>query len=1154
MLQKYLDELKKEFRFNENSVILHNALTSEDIYELSKESVKKNVKRNRPDMTYNYSVDHTIKFALQAVKDFKNCPEVSLESWCVHLMPAKSKFAIDSPADMYLDFQSKTHSTNEIKCSLFDFRLKKLSMSNTCSKDILNEQTNEQKNLLQQSMTINCLCGNIKGKPELFKRNARFESNFPSSSTVCSSLRNRTISLYLKQDFRTLISFFKKYFPDLSDESIQQHDLQSSVPCCKKAKINSSKIHEVVVTKNDLQNHFTVPINSDVNIDIFQQFCCGLVENGLFKIQSYSETGWLVCCMNDYGDTDASFKYNDFVYTARLPQEQGDYFYCSCSVFSTLINLKNCDQAVNEFVVSDLSGENCVTCLHCKFIKKIVIPTLRSGNVETKIDQFIAGALNYEGKDVIELSRFRDTHKFSVKIESEDMPSFVNFTFSQRINKYIVSCMNGKCRSLRGHKKVINNLCNSDVCKHIDVIKNHPELWEDLINDQYSVNLDIELDNETSEETDISNDSSFENCFDSNSGLWKFKCRSSHSPAKRDCKILKSNVLTRDRWNDDNLERLGDGSLKGPALYPDIPDNTCSCRAGWIKQENDVEFCENGLKCSDKIRHLTIFTQLAPVKCQIFDRKCYNSENPCKILWDEGKSLNVHVYSRDTAAGDEIGWEFVSMVINSGITFSSYCQLKTELYKLRNIDAKFMSPKVFVNWWFSWASSMNIDFRQPCDVCGFEPKRLCCDGTRVGVGFRHAKYEEINETETDSPIYPTLHRRMDRCFLKTMNGIDKQQMIANRKFLDYLARKELSEIDVNDTLEWNDMNLRLIALKSVLPLEVLTSFERFFSMSRPEKVAYARVLKMLSTTASVTSLLPPLFCAKLQEFVQNPVTDGIEAKLIMNSMRSYAPEIKDLICESMNCHNGYLPFDIRLFIQYILKECLSINYVEPAPASPQPDTYNPAKFGRAYYFNKNGLKLRTIRQFSIDNENTVRRNVDHDDGTLDFEKCQKLFSKSQNSAKGTSNLFLWFCADHGHCYGFHMTGAEGRKDPAASLYSYLENPPKDIFYDFACNLQEYCLNRESGYFKNVRFFHDIFHGYSHKCSRAFSSSRLQGFESVNSEICEQFNSFIQCIKKSGRQMSQIHFCFYLQFFLHEWNERKRILYNKKLRIAMAGLV
>lgn len=134
-----------------------------------------------------------------------------------------------------------------------------------------------------------------------------------------------------------------------------------------------------------------------------------------------------------------------------------------------------------------------------------------------------------------------------------------------------------------------------------------------------------------------------------------------------------------------------------------------------------------------------------------------------------------------------------------------------------------------------------------------------------------------------------------------------------------------------------------------------------------------------------------------------------------------------------------------------------------------------------------------------------------------------------------------------------MTGAEGRKDPAASLYSHLENPPTDIFYDFACNLQEYCLNRESGYYKNVRFFHDVFHSYAHKCSYAFKSRRLQGFESVNSEICEQFNSFIQCIKKSARQMNQSHFCFYLQFFLHEWNERKRLVTQGKTRVALAGL-
>ena len=96
---------------------------------------------------------------------------------------------------------------------------------------------------------------------------------------------------------------------------------------------------------------------------------------------------------------------------------------------------------------------------------------------------------------------------------------------------------------------------------------------------------------------------------------------------------------------------------------------------------------------------------------------------------------------------------------------------------------------------------------------------------------------------------------------------------------------------------------------------------------------------------------------------------------------------------------------------------------------------------KEFYFNEFGLKLRNVRNFSIDDDNNVKRNIDHGDLGMDFERCQKLYSKVQTSAPGTSTLFLWFCADHGHCYGFHMTSNEGRKDPAVSLYSFLEKPP-----------------------------------------------------------------------------------------------------------------
>ena len=60
-----------------------------------------------------------------------------------------------------------------------------------------------------------------------------------------------------------------------------------------------------------------------------------------------------------------------------------------------------------------------------------------------------------------------------------------------------------------------------------------------------------------------------------------------------------------------------------------------------------------------------------------------------------------------------------------------------------------------------------------------------------------------------------------------------------------------------------------------------------------------------------------------------------------------------------------------------------------------------------------------------------------------------------------------------------MNGSEGRKDPSQALYTHLPTAPSIIFYDNACQLEEYFLNRESGYYKNTKFYHDTFHGYGH---------------------------------------------------------------------------
>ena len=132
-----------------------------------------------------------------------------------------------------------------------------------------------------------------------------------------------------------------------------------------------------------------------------------------------------------------------------------------------------------------------------------------------------------------------------------------------------------------------------------------------------------------------------------------------------------------------------------------------------------------------------------------------------------------------------------------------------------------------------------------------------------------------------------------------------------------------------------------------------------------------------------------------------------------------------------------------------------------------------------------------------------------------------------------------------------MNGGEGRKDPFYSLYRYLEKAPEGVFYDFACSFEEYSLNREAIYFILTRFYHDYFHGFNHNCSPVYSSKGLDGL-SFNTSICEQFNSYLQCVKASAKHMNQEHFVFYVQFFIDLWNVKKEATFKARLKTALAG--
>lgn len=60
--------------------------------------------------------------------------------------------------------------------------------------------------------------------------------------------------------------------------------------------------------------------------------------------------------------------------------------------------------------------------------------------------------------------------------------------------------------------------------------------------------------------------------------------------------------------------------------------------------------------------------------------------------------------------------------------------------------------------------------------------------------------------------------------------------------------------------------------------------------------------------------------------------------------------------------------NLILFLKYLNDRVIGMhqNMIAPAQSQPQLNSYNPAKYGIAYYFNRDGKKLRENRLFTVD--------------------------------------------------------------------------------------------------------------------------------------------------------------------------------------------
>ena len=147
--------------------------------------------------------------------------------------------------------------------------------------------------------------------------------------------------------------------------------------------------------------------------------------------------------------------------------------------------------------------------------------------------------------------------------------------------------------------------------------------------------------------------------------------------------------------------------------------------------------------------------------------------------------------------------------------------------------------------------------------------------------------------------------------------------------------------------------------------------------------------------------------------------------------------------------------------------------------------------------------------------NTARHNADIYDDAPEHDVCSK--RKAASPTGGFNFTVFCFCPMHGKCWGFHsMPAAEGPFRFLICLF------PKSTSWAllWCCLFIEWILNRDPAYFQQTRFWHDLFHGFSHKCPLSLRSSCLPTFDVLDTEICEQFNSFLQNIKSTATHFSK----------------------------------
>ena len=160
--------------------------------------------------------------------------------------------------------------------------------------------------------------------------------------------------------------------------------------------------------------------------------------------------------------------------------------------------------------------------------------------------------------------------------------------------------------------------------------------------------------------------------FNTQLGLWEYPAVSQHKPMEMMDRHLVNETGDQNEYTvalrmNPDTGLYGTYHLMPSRSNEDGSEEKCSCVMSFHK---DGILKEKG----------TLYTRNGPVEIKYYDMVC--QRGLCTVPFtDAVKEKGIFIFTHATAAGDEIGWDFINRVLKTKCSFTSYCTELSRKYQ-----------------------------------------------------------------------------------------------------------------------------------------------------------------------------------------------------------------------------------------------------------------------------------------------------------------------------------------------------------------------------------------------------------------------------------------------------------------------------------------